>query len=467
MRVRLLRSTLFRTALLFCAIFLASLAIAAFAAQHLIRKELGRRLDQTITDTYNIISQSLGDSDIADLVASVQSFARTSTAEERIFVLADGSGSFLAGNIRGVPNFDGWKTLAAAELGTSLNHEYRAFSGLVGGYRLVVGSSFAETDAVNDLVMSSLAWAAALLVLMVIGAGVGVAIAGQRRLDRIAGIMRSIGQGQLAARIPVSQRGDDIDDLARQVNSALDRLAALVEGMRQVSVDIAHDLKTPLNRLAITIESAIEAERKGHRVADFLVQAQSESTQINATFEALLRIAQIEAGARRSRFTALALEPVLETIVEVYGDAALESGQSLDYQADPDLPPVYGDKELLTQLFANLVENALRHAGRGASVYLRAEARRGAVVVTVVDNGPGIPEPERQRVFRRLYRLDKSRSTPGSGLGLSLVKAVADLHGATVELGDDDPGLSVRVAFTAAPVASAGLARQPAALTKL
>ena len=447
MRAELLRSTPVRVALLLSAIFVFALGLSTISAQYVIRQELARRLDTTIADTYNIISQSLGDSDIADLVSSVESFSRATLAHDRVFALTDAGGKVLAGNLTQTSSGDGWRTVPAAALGLPDDNAYRLFSGQVGGYRLMVGSSFAASDAVNDIVFSSTGWAAAIFLALVAAAGTVVAIRAQRRLDGIAAIMRRIGLGELTARMPISRRNDDIDRLSGQVNAALERLSALVEGMRQVSVDIAHELKTPLNRLYITVESAIEADGAGLPVRALLAQAQVEGAQINATFEALLRIAQIEAGARRARFAPTEIAPVLETIAEVYGDAARENGQHFSLELPSELPPLMGDKELLIQLFANLVENALRHGGVGVSVTVAAGAERGACHVTVTDNGPGIPAEERDKVFRRLYRLDKSRTTPGSGLGLSLVKAIADLHGATIALSDNAPGLTVTITF--------------------
>jgi signal transduction histidine kinase len=447
MRADLLRTTSFRTALLLSAIFIVALGVSALAAGYVIREDLAKRLDASITDTYNVIGQSLGDSDVADLVAAVRSFSRATVSHDRVFQLLDPGGRILAGNLTVAPRRNGWTTTSAASLGLDGHAAYRLFSGIVGNYRLVIGSSYAESAAVNDIVLSSSMWAAALFAAIVVAAGVAIAIRAQRRLDAIAGTMQRVGRGELAARIPLSRGNDDVDALSRQVNAALDRLAALVEGMRQVSVDIAHDLKTPLNRLAITVESANEAGRRGKPVANLLAQASAESRQINATFEALLRIAQIEAGARRARFVPVAIPPILETVMEVYADTAIERGQHLTLETDDELPPILGDKELLIQLFANLMENALRHGVPGVSVRLAGRREGGSCIISVDDNGPGIPQVEWERVFRRLYRLDKSRSTPGNGLGLSIVKAIADLHGATIELVDNTPGLGVRVIF--------------------
>ena len=259
--------------------------------------------------------------------------------------------------------------------------------------------------------------------------------------------MLRVGQGELRARIPLGRRGDDFDQLSRRVNAALDRLSALVESIHAVSVNIAHDLKTPLNRLAITVEMAIVADARGVSVGEHLVQAEGEIQQINSTFDALLRIAQIEAGARRERFVTLNLKEVLESIADAYGDVADERGQCLTVSYSDDLPPIEGDRELLIQLSANLVENSMRHCPTGTNIGVRAARVGDRVVPTFADDGPGIPPDEHEKVFERLYRVDKSRTTSGSGLGLSLVRAVSDLHGASVALSNRDPGLLIAVAF--------------------
>jgi signal transduction histidine kinase len=272
----------------------------------------------------------------------------------------------------------------------------------------------------------------------------------QRRLDGIASTMVDVSHGRLDARIPLIGSGDDIDAVSAQVNAALERLSALVDGMREVSANIAHDLKTPLNRLQMILEQAADKTASGEDVSTELTDARAESQQINSTFDALLRIAQIEAGARKARFVDLDVGPVVETIGEVYADVAEDDGKSLSIGIIPDTKwYVHGDRDLLMQMLANLVENALSHCPPGTAIELSVTRRGSHVLVHVRDDGPGIPAEEREKVFRRLYRLDRSRTTPGSGLGLSLVKAVADLHGAAIVLEDRSPGLGVTVSFPA------------------
>jgi signal transduction histidine kinase len=259
-----------------------------------------------------------------------------------------------------------------------------------------------------------------------------------------------VSQGNLAVRVPLIGNGDDIDGVSGQINAALARLSALVEGMRQVSADIAHDLKTPLNRLDMILETATCAALNGGDACADLADARAECRQINQTFEALLRIAQIEAGARKARFVDVGLDAIVGGIVEIYGEVAEDYGKSLSSKVAPGSGHViHGDGELLTQMFANLVENCLRHTPARTEIELAVARRSDRIVASVNDNGPGIPIEERGKVFQRLYRLDKSRSTPGSGLGLSLVRAIADLHEATIELEDRHPGLGVVISFSA------------------
>jgi signal transduction histidine kinase len=260
--------------------------------------------------------------------------------------------------------------------------------------------------------------------------------------------MTRVGRGDLEARLKLSGNRDDVDQLSEQVNKALDRLSAVVEGMRQVSVDIAHDLKTPLNRLSLIVQNALVEDGARRPVTALLAEAEEECRHIAATFDALLRITQIEAGARKAKFRDTDLASILERLAEAYTDVALENEQQLTLNLAEGLPSVRGDKDLLTQLIANLIENAIRHCPAGTTITLAAHLENGFPQVSVTDNGAGIPQSEREKVFQRLYRLDKSRGTKGHGLGLSLVRAVADLHEAVVTLTDAGPGSRFAVTFT-------------------
>ncbi|MBX9596734.1 MAG: sensor histidine kinase, partial [Roseomonas sp.] len=252
-----------------------------------------------------------------------------------------------------------------------------------------------------------------------------------RRAASMERALAQVEEGRMETRLAARPGGDEFDRLARRVNATLDRLQITMAALRQVSDDIAHDLRTPLTRLRRRLESMEGAE-----------EAVAECDRILDIFAALLRIAEVESGARRAAFAPVALDDVCATVAELYAPAAMERGQILVARIDHG-QTIQGDRELLTQMLANLVENAIRHGRADGTVRLILEAQ----AITVADDGPGIPEEARAMVFRRFHRLDASRATPGTGLGLALVAAVADLHGLRITLEDAAPGLRVRVAW--------------------
>ena len=445
-RVDLLKSTPFRLAIIFAALFITSFLIAGVITYQLLRNDLAERLDQSIQDNYSVLAASYGDRDLTDLIDTVDSHASSSSEHDQVYLLRAKDGQKLAGNITKADVPAGWSTVDGSRLGMNGDSQYRIYSGSIDNQPLIVGTSFEESDEFQSVVRNSFIWASAMVLVIAVAGGALLALRVHRRMEAIASTMRDVGSGKLDARIPLVGIGDDIDRLSVQLNDALGRLADLVEGMRQVSTDIAHDLKTPLQRLSLLINEAMEAS--GNGVSEPIERAKEEATRINATFDALLRIAQIEAGARRSRFSMIDLKESLETIAEVYADVAEDNGQSLSLSvAATEKMNIVGDRELIVQLFANLVENAIRHSPQGSAIEIRGHVSDKAIIVEINDNGPGIPEAEREKVFRRLYRLDKSRTTPGTGLGLSLVKAIADVHGAKIKLRDNGPGLGVVLTF--------------------
>ncbi|SDP43486.1 Signal transduction histidine kinase [Phyllobacterium sp. YR620] len=447
-RVNLLKSTPFRLAIIVAALFISSFLVAGFVTYQLLKSELAARLDATIQDTYSVLADAYGDHDVTDLVEAVASHANSTSGYDAVYLLRSREGQRLSGNIAQADVPSGWATVDGTVLGLAPGMDYRVYSSAVDEQPLVVGRSFEESREYQEIVRSSFGWATIAVLALAVAGGALLAYRVQRRLESIATTMRDIGSGKLEARIPLVGNGDDVDVVSAQVNDALGRLAALVEGMRQVSSDIAHDLKTPLHRLSLTIDQAIDKTASGGDGNAELVQAKEESNQINATFDALLRIAQIEAGARRARFRPLDLQHCVETIAEIYSEVAADNGQELALRGKSHQPVlVDGDEELLVQLLANTVENAIRHCPRGTAIEIGVGQTGSGVKVEIADNGPGIPESERERVFQRLYRLDKSRTTPGTGLGLSLVKAIADLHHARIELLDNRPGLRIAIQF--------------------
>lgn len=447
-RDSVLRSTPFRLALIFAVLFLGAFVITGISVYEFTQWELRGRQDEALLETFAVISAAYGDRDMTDLLDVVGTNIRATRDHERVFLVIGPDGRVLGGNLPAVALPPGWSNLSGRSLGLENELRYRLYSGTVDGTKLVVGSSLQEIDELQEIVLSSFAWASIVVGLLAVAGGALIARQVQRRFGAVRETMERVAHGELSARIPLLGKGDDIDFLSQDINEALGRLATTVEGMRQVSTDIAHDLKTPLNRLKLVVEEALTDPADQGAVRQALESASEEADQINRTFEALLRIAQIETGARRARFAPVDLAGLLGTVVEIYRDVAEDAGQTMRIETG-DTPDVLieGDRELLMQMYANLVENAIRHCPAKTAIRIAMTRRRDAVLTTVQDDGPGVPEAERGRVFRRLYRLEKSRTSPGTGLGLSLVKAVADLHDATIRLDDAGPGLRVEIAF--------------------
>jgi len=440
------RHSSFRLALGVTLLVLTTLLLAGAVGYGLMRERLSARQDARVTEIFTAIARTSLLDDRTDLIEAVTTRIDASPDRSTVYLLTDDKGQVLAGNITDAALPRGWSTIAAAELGIPDDALYRMFSGPAGQYSLAVGLANADQEALENIVLGAFGWAALVAALATVGAGAILATRVQSRLSSAEAAVALVAHGDLSARLPVSGRGDDLDRISTAINVSLVRLEGSVEAMRQVSADIAHDLRTPLNRLRIRIESAAARLADGLPAQDDLAEAIAESDRINETFSALLRIAQIETGARRAQFVTVDLAALMRTMAEIYADVAADAGQTLH----PDIAGparVDGDKELLTQALANLIENAIRHCPSGTTITCAVQRNADRISASVRDTGPGIPVAEREKVLRRLYRLEKSRSTEGSGLGLALVKAVADLHDANLLLADAEPGLRVALLF--------------------
>jgi len=340
----------------------------------------------------------------------------------------------------------GWSTVRLTVAGRTRTFRVLA-QDLPGGYRLIVGDDLGRMQDIGGSVM--LAFALAFVGVVAIGALGGFALnrAINRRLAAISGTAEAIIDGDLGRRVPVDGREDDLVRLARTINRMLDRIGGLMESLRQVSSDVAHDMRTPLTRLRHRLElSLTRAQDSPHRAE--IESALHDVDAILAMFAALLRIAEVEAGARRAAFRRLDLAALTRVVFDDFAPAAEDAGKALILDV---LSPAWidGDRDLLIQMLVNLIENALNHTPPGSRVALRLVVSAGQPVLTITDNGPGIPAAERHKVLDRFYRLERSRSTPGSGLGLALAAAVARLHRAEIQLCDAEPGLEARIMFPA------------------
>ena len=317
------------------------------------------------------------------------------------------------------------------------------------GGQLSIAISRAQIGDLGELFVNILLLSLLPTTAIALTAGLVIARRSARRIDAVSSTLGKLTFGDLSARVgTLPGPEDDLSSIGAQVDRMAMAQQSSVAALKQVSTDIAHDLKTPIQRVSVLLNRASELPSISAELEELVTSARSETAGIVATFQSLLQIAQIEGGSPKARFKPVDLGVLAATFIEVYEPAADESGHKLILlPIVPPLPPVSGDKALLGQVLANLIENALRHTPSGSRIVVSLKHDGANLELGIADDGPGIPKNERSKVLQRLYRLEQSRTTPGNGLGLSLVAVIADLHGAKLELGDNGPGLVVRLEF--------------------
>jgi signal transduction histidine kinase len=436
-------------ALLFALTVTGLVAVLYLTLVSELESDIRQRVEE-MSDTLHAIDKQQGFEGLAAVVAEE---AKSVRDFDSIFLLRGEDGTFKAGNVQNVRLFAGWGELdrawlpMVADKGGPDDRFFATWTPVSKG-QLLVGNSDRALREVQRILLHGLGWGLAAAILLGVGSATYLARRAQQKIDVFATTLSKVSRGEIAERVPITQSHDDLDHVAAQINATLAHLQKLIESVNQASSDIAHDLKKPIGRLRRRLELALSNADDGASFRTQVEEALEELDSIVDTFEALLRITQIEAGARRSRFCDVELGTVLADVADVYEPVAEEAGGRLiSTVAIAERAQVTGDRDLLTQLFANLIENAIRHSPAGTRIDVSLLTRGERHVAIVADSGPGIPAHECENVFRRLYRLERERSTPGSGLGLSLVAAIAELHGAAVVLGDNSPGLRVEVSF--------------------
>jgi len=459
---RLLRSATVRLALLYAVLFGGSVALVLGFVYWSTASWMLRQADQTTEAEIESFDERYRVAGLAGLTALIQERLSRRPAGASIYLLAAADGTPIIGNLEGwpavTPDAEGWIVFRLGEAtprGDPEVHGARARSfRLRGGYQLLVGRDMHELESIQRLIRRATIAGLAIAAVLALGGALITSRSSLRRIGAINATVADIMAGDLSRRIPADGAGDDFSQLVDNLNRMLERIESLLDGVRQVSDNIAHDLRTPLARLRNRLDE-LQKETAGGTGSESVEQAIREADGLLATFGALLRIARIEAGARRSGFVPVDLAALAKDVVELYEPVAEESSRSLGLDARAS-PVVQGDPELLSQALANLVDNALKYGADGAPVDVQVAEVEGAPRVTVSDAGPGIPEAERTSVFRRFHRLDSSRASPGSGLGLSLVAAVAGLHRIEVRLGDAGPGLRAELRWPTDPETGPG-----------
>ena len=448
---RLFRTASFRLAALYVAVFAASALVLGAAVFLAARSELEQQMQARIETEMAFLQDEFHAGGLDRLLAVVRSRGRGVGALD--YLVQGPGGGCLAGEMPAIPALrPGWRVIDVSEPADEggLPERVRAWTTeLGGGLLLVVGDDLGRITEVEEAVAAALVWTIGLAALLGIGGGVLLSQAFLNRVDAISRTAEAIIGGDLSRRIPVRGAGDDLDRLAGTLNHMLDRIGALMESLRQVSADVAHDLRTPLSRLYQRLEGARAHAKSVPEYEAAVEGAVREAEGLLETFSALLRIAQVEGASPRAGFREMDLSAIAESVADAYLLDAEDAGHVLAAEVEPGIV-VRGDQELLTQAVANLVENALRHTPPGTRIGVRlARGQDGIACLTVDDDGPGVDAHDLPRLADRFYRGERSRTTPGNGLGLSLVAAVAELHGAALRLEDAGPGLRASFAIDA------------------
>jgi signal transduction histidine kinase len=439
-------STPVRTGVIYAAFFLAAV-FAIFAATYLsVRADMRSAMRASVEADIQGLLTEFKSSGIVSLKEAVEERLAETQGIDRVYVLTDEKGTIIAGNLKALPLVGGVYEGPATSLTEPLAADTDApilFGEMrrTGGITLFVGRDASSMYETLETILASFLIGAVLTSVAALLIGVLLGLYSTRRIEVMSQTTRAIVQSGLKERIPLMGGGDEFDGLSRDINVMLDRIEELMESMRQMSSDIAHELRMPLSRMRQSLEKALSRDKPSVAALKAAVgNGIRETDGIITTFNALLSIAQIEGGARRAGFVRVSLSEIMLNVYEIYEPVAEDSGLVFKTEIQPGVM-VTGDSDLLTRLLVNLVENAIRFVPRGGRLVLSLKATADAVRAEVSDNGPGIAAEEREKVFRRLYRSEQSRTTAGSGLGLSLVDAIAGLHNAKVTLHDNQPGL--------------------------
>ncbi len=446
--VKTLRSSTFKLALVAIAIF-GAIVLALFSYVYLSTVNyVSAQADRAITDELHVLQSVYQQEGLGGLTAKIERNISGGQRKDSVYLITDPSFGFIAGNIKEWPrnlrNSNGSNEFRGPDQDATIRATLHM---LPDGNHLLVGKSLGDLDAFVQKIVAAFLLATALTLVLAGMASVMVTRRTVGRIESINATSRAILESGLGKRIPLRGTHDEWDQVAENLNVMLSRIEILMEDLRQATDNVAHDLRTPLTRIRGRLEKAYHGPRNAAADQPLIGDVIEDLDSVLGIFSSLTRISQIE-SIRRSTFRPVDLTDVAGNVVELYDAAAEEGAVRLSLIADRRVI-VTGDRDLLFDAVANLVDNAIKHGRPGGQVIVEiADADDGEALISVADDGPGIPAQEHRNVLKRFYRLERSRSTPGSGLGLSLVAAVARLHGARVEMQNNDPGLIVRLSFS-------------------
>ncbi len=439
----LLRSAGVRFAVIYAGLLAISTALLAMFLWWATAGLLDRQVDAAIRADARGLLERWEEGGIPALVLTINDRLAENLDDDAIYLLVNPDMRPLAGNLAqwptAVQRTDGWYELPVQRAGIPSLARVARYNLPANNY-LLVGRDVRNRAQLRHLLTDALLWAMLVVLIMASIGAVVVRNLFRRTLANVSETAAAIAGGDFTQRVRLSGRGDEFDQLAETINHMLDRIARLMEGVRQVSNSIAHDLRTPITRARARLEEAANHAATAEDLRAAIERATDDLDGIVAVFQALLRIAEIEAGSRRSSFARFDIRPLLDGLEELYGVVAEEKQVRVTVTA-PERLPMFGDRELVQQAIANLVDNSVKFSPPNGEVAIRAQPLPVGIAISVSDQGPGIPAEDRSRAVERFFRGEQARSTPGSGLGLALVQAVAQLHGGSLRLEDERPGL--------------------------
>jgi signal transduction histidine kinase len=443
-----LKSATFRLTAAYVLLFTVSVGVLAALTYFLVVSRLDLEFRNHIRAESQTLSAEFTSGGAGQLLHAINERQHNRTVGGLDYTVLDPEGTLLTGTTRQASCKTGWFTVVGPPDGDEPSGEMERLAVLATplpqGYCLMVGDDFGKVRGVGTLVLRTFGWVILVSLTLAVAGGLLLSSRFLRRIDAINRTAEAIIEGDIRQRIPRRAAPDDLDRLAATLNRMLDRTNDLMDSLRHVTSDIAHDLRTPLGRLRNLLEEAKTNAATPQAFQAAAERAIAEVDGLLGTFSAILRIAQIESGFRRTGFKTVGLSALVQDVCETFADSIAESGKALNVDIAPDIT-VHGDQELLVQALVNLLENAIVHTPQGTTISIGLKRNDARLSLVVSDNGPGVPDPDRERIFKRFVRLEQSRSSAGNGLGLSIVAAVAGLHGGSVSATDNHPGLRVEL----------------------
>jgi signal transduction histidine kinase len=447
---RLFRSSAFRLTLLYMVTFAASMTALLIFIYTTIISDMEDDLKHSITIQTDDLGRKFIISGPAETASSIEHLLEKDEDKTLVLMLIDRNWHILAGNLErwpgGQTNTDKWIQIPIGKSnGAGQSPQAIAMnSTLPGGYILLVGRKMEHIEHVHELIVEVLYICFGIMFLLAAAGGMLLSYTMYRRIDAINQAFRSVASGELSTRVKVLGTQDEFDHLSMHFNQTLNRICELIEGVRDISYNVAHDLRTPLNRLRNKLETVVLSDISKEQMTEQVRSSLTEIDALVATFNAILRIAQAESGAGIEQFSEFNLSETVDDIVDLYRPVAEEKGQQMIANLTENIV-LQGDRHLITQMVANILDNAIKYTPKSGKITVELMADNHMAELSIADNGRGIPAELRHKVVEKFFRLEHSRSSPGNGLGLSLVNAAVKLHKGSLVFEDNNPGLIVKI----------------------